>query len=652
MLTESQKSVIQSLDFTALASDELIYDISIGKHHVSSLTLSELVDFAQICNATYRAGESIVDDEFYDGVVLAELNRRDPDHELLHVVEEESITLGEGIVIHPEKMLSTNKCYSMSAIEKDFLNPVLSAAEELGIQKSDIKLRLTAKLDGLAGRDDGVHLVTRGDGTKGSDISNNFERGLTVYDNGKVGERGLGVGEIVILKSYFDQYLSEEYPHPRNCVTGIVKAKTLNSNAIQTLKDKAAVFIPYCTLPAWEGTPDEFLDRYEDITAQIKTSVDSYIDGLVLQVENEDIRNVLGSTRRYHRWQVAIKSNTEFASVKVTGIEYRTGRTGAIVPVILIEPTYLSGATISRVTAHHFGMVRDLGIGEGAEITITRAGEVIPKLISVEKPVAPVIPEVCSSCSSPLEWERDFLYCKNTDECRSQLSHKLEHWFKTMNNIDSFGPATIDKLVLNGISNISSIFNLTHEDFYRFGFGPGEAKVLFRELQRCKKESVPDYQFLGAFGIRHLGRGASERLLETHALRTIFDLTEHDLKNVSGFGEGTSASIVKHLNKNREEIETLLNMGFSLIETKTLGKADADSPIYGLNIVFTGKMEIGSRDDMKKEAKALGAKVQSSVNSKTDYLVCGESVGASKIEKARDLGVKLLTEKEYIEFIN
>ena len=653
MLSREQLKAIASIrDENGPVSLMEIDDLFSQIKSIRDFTDSQYSELAKIANATYRAGCGIVADDIYDTIILTRLAEIDPENPIFEAVESEELEITGDKILHSEPMLSTNKAYTLKKVQNDLLRVVYAACDDLGISSDDITLRLTAKLDGLAGRDKDNYLLSRGDGVKGADLSKSFERGLKVL-NLKTGDesRGQGVGEIVVLKSYFDSELSEHFEHPRNFMVGLVSADNPNEHAIRALKNNAAVFMPFVGLPSWEGSIKEFLANYDQILEQVRTSVDCYIDGVVLEVVNEDIKNILGSTSHHHKWQIAIKEASETGTTTVKSVVAQTGRTGKVSPVAELVPIYLSKATISRVTLHHYGMVRDLGIGVGAEVELIRSGEVIPKIISIIQRVTPEIPTQCPSCGSTLEWKKDALFCRNVSGCSAQLNARLSHWFTIMGNVDGFGPATIEKLTKNGISKISEIFALDQMTLIKFGFGQGESKKLLKEIDRCKKEEVEDWRFLAAFGVNYLGRGSCDKLLQSVKLMDVFSIDTTKLVSIDGFGQGTVSRIITGLGAIKDEVLRLHDLGFNLKETVAFDPTTSTSPIIGKSVVFTGSMQSGSRDDMKKHAKSLGAKVQSSVSSKTNFLICGEKVGAAKIEKAKKLNVTVVTESEYLEMI-
>lgn len=603
--------------------------------------IEKLVADLEKYNQAYRAGEPLISDEEYDGLV-ERLRALDPNHPFLHSVEPETFA-GRREVRHPQPMLSTEKAYTEDQLRR-FLSRVEKAAGRLGIDQ--VVYRMTPKLDGLAGRDDGEVFATRGNGLVGYEISNVFAKGVI-----PIGGRGQGSGEIVVVKSYFDAHLAGVFEHPRNMVVGIVASDKLNKYASKALADGMVHFVPYSRLPSWEGTSTELLDDYPAIGERLLAGVDYPTDGLVLEVKDPGLRQYMGATSHHYRWQIAIKRKGQTGITKVRSIQWQVGRTGNVTPVLEVEPLSLSGATIRRVTAHHAGMVAKLKIGPGAKIEIIRSGEVIPKLERVLEAAERVeLPRVCPVCDSRLESRGDFLHCPNS-RCPAQVEQRLVHWFRTLGTADWFGPQTIKKLVAAGYDSLEKIYGLTEDDFGSLGFGPVQSRNLAEALRISRNKPVEDWRFLAAFGIADLGPGDSRRLLQHFRLEDLLNLQAEDIKKIEGFGDITASSIAKGLADNRRTIEYMLELGFEL--ERTPRPADVRRHLLaGKRIVFTGKMETGSRDQMEQEARRLGAVVQSSVSGRTDFLVCGRKVGRTKLEKARRQGVKILSEEQYLKLLS
>ncbi len=647
MLTDSQQTILQdaNISLKSLSEDELSTLVE-TPDKAAELTDDQLLELLTICNALYRAGEPIVSDEIYDFAFLAELKKRHPGHPFLHRVEPEP-PLSSKTVKLPVAMLSTDKAYSFKEIE-NWAKRIEKAASQLNKDFQQLLFRVTPKLDGYAAYDDGKKLYTRGDGRYGSDISRVFERGMKVANGG---QRGLGAGEIVVNKHYFDQYLSPYFDNSRNFQASIIKEKELTGPVLKAIQDEAAVFYPFVLLPAWEGPWEDLKEHFEEIVQDVWSSVEYDVDGVILEVKDEAIKQAMGATRHHHRWQIAYKANTESAEVKVLRVTPQTSRSGRITPVAELEPVRLSGALLSRATAHHYKMVLEKGIGPGAIIRLTRSGEVIPKIEEVIKPVTADIPTHCPSCGAELTWDNDYLICTNNLECPAQITHSMEHFFKVLKNNDGFGPATIKKLYEHGIENVYQIYQLTAEQFEAMGFGPKQSTNLVAQLLRSRTEPVEDWRFLAAFGVFRMGLGNCEKLLAHYPLESIFDLNQEDIVSVEGFAEKTADVVIKGFKKIRPLFEKLYALGFNLEKTTRQQRQPSNHPLAGKTLVFTGAMQHGGRDAMKKEAKAFGAKVASSVTGKTDFLIIGEKVGQTKLDAAREKGVKILTEQEYLEMI-
>ena len=600
--------------------------------------IASLVDALKKYNAAYRGGRPIISDHEYDRLI-EQLRAADPQNPYLASIEPERFEDRKEIR-HPVPMLSIDKSYTLDDLQR-FINRVKKEAAGIGIKS--VNFTVMPKLDGLAGRDDGKIFATRGHGEVGYEISSAFAKGVI-----PIGGRGLGIGEIVILKSYFNQHLSDKFEHPRNMVVGIISSDTLNEFAQNALEDDAVHFVPYIELPSWTGTDEALLQNVESITKDLSTQSDYPIDGMVASVTDDRVRAHMGSTAHHYRWQIAIKKRGETASTIVENIHWQVGRTGNITPVMEVHPVSLSGATIRRVTAHHAGKIQALKIGPGSEIEVIRSGEVIPKLEKVITQSSHVrIPCHCPSCRSTLEWDNDFLKCINPS-CPAQIEQGLYHWFKTLGTADWFGIKTIRRLVEKEYDSLEKVYAMNENDFLNLDFGPVQSKNLFHAITTSKIKPVEDWRFLAAFGIPALGKGDSRKLLSHISLERLEKITADDIKNIHGFGEITSLSIQNGLIKIKDTMRHMLNLGFSLERTPVdAPQGTVDSPISGKGILFTGKMQSGSRDAMKRQAIQLGANVQSAVSGKTDYLVCGDNPGGTKIKTARSLNTQILSEAEY-----
>ena len=655
-LNDKQKKI---LEISSVDVSESFFLKVCGKYiEFDSIETNEQLGVLKAANAMYRAGVPCITDKLYD-----EFHRyfkdENPHHEFVQTVEPELVAEGKTVPL-PVKMLSTDKAYSLNEVKK-WINRVKKAAKSIHFPEKKILLRVTPKLDGYAAYYDGKKLYTRGDGVRGRDISFVFDRGLRVYGNkkalGKKSTKELGQGEIVISRNYFKNYLSKYFENSRNIQAAIIAEKNIDNRVQIAINEGAAVFCPFSKLESWEGHIENFLSSYEEITKEFLEKTEFDVDGVIIEVQNSEIKESMGATRHHHRWQIALKSNDENAEVEVQSVIPQTSRNGKITPVTQFEPTKLSGAEISRATAHHYGMVRDKGIGKGAVIRIVRSGLVIPKIEEVVDPAEPEIPEKCPSCDSVLKWVDDNLFCLNSHNCKDQIEKTIIHFFDTLGNNDGFGASTISTLHDHGCSTIYDVYQLEENPAKLIEMGYKEKTVnnLVQALFNSRNVQVEDWRFLAAFGVNRLGLGVSEKLLQHHRLENIFDLKVEDLIIIDGFAEITATQIVEGLKTIKAQFDKIYRLGFNLERTSLVSElqdSGVESPIMGKQIVFTGSMIHGKRPDMEAEAKKLGAKVAKSVTGKTDYLVTGSKVGASKIEAAIKKGTKVLTEDEYLEMLN
>ena len=646
MLSEQQLQLIQQahLDFSQLSQSKL-ESLRQNSYPIDTLSDAELIDFLKIANVLYRGGESIISDDEYDFIYLAELQKRSPRHPFLNNVEPELAFAGKTVDL-PVTMLSTDKAYHLEDVVR-WVARIAKAAEELAIDFASLEFKVTPKLDGYAAYDDGIHLYTRGDGRKGTDITRVFERGLKVAEQG---ERGLGAGEIVVYRHYFAQHLANYFDNTRNFQASVIKEKQLDEHAQQAIADGAAVFFPFALLPAWRGSWEALNSDFETIVKDIWHKLDIDVDGVIIEITHSALKTALGATRHHHRWQLAYKENLQTAEVTVISVTPQTSRAGRITPVAELEPVRLSGALLSRATAHHYRMVLDKGIGPGARIILARSGEVIPKIEQVLTPTSAQIPEHCPSCEHQVVWDGDYLVCPNSLVCPAQISHTMEHFFRTLKNNDGFGAATIKKLYENGIRSVDAIYDLTEQQLIEMGFGPKQSVNLTEQLLRSRHEAVPDWRFLAAFGVFRMGLGNCERLLKHHKLTEIFNLTEAEIVNIEGFAEKTAQVIVEGFANIQPLFDRLIRLGFNLIETFDAQPA-VHHPLNSKILVFTGTFLTGSRDQLSTLAKNKGAKIASSVSAKTDYLVAGDNVGMNKTQAAQDKGVTVIDEQQFLALI-
>ncbi|WP_282109254.1 BRCT domain-containing protein [Shewanella algicola] len=609
---------------------------------LSDEQLSQLMVFF---NEQYRKGMPVISDIAFDLIYLPVLKQRIPNHPLITKVQPEAINVLNTRYEHKKPMLSTLKAYESTEIES-FVNRCQQAADVLGI-KDELLYRVSPKLDGLAASYIAAEekIFSRGDGKFGNDISHLYENGLWLVGDSNQDN----IREICVIQSYFEEKLKGEFAHPRNFVAGMANSDNLNDAGRKALADNAIHLVFFNSINCPHINATELLTNLEFYCEQAKNDSIYLTDGTVIEVVNEQVKQYMGHNDHNHHWQIAKKSVGDIAEVRVQGVEWTIGR-NKITPVLLLEPTWLSGALIKRVTAHHAGNVKSLGLGEGALISMTRIGECIPKILEAIESVAPAIPTHCPCCNQPVQWVNDAITC-TFDGCSERQVSAIEYHFSLL-NVDLFGRQSVRKLVENGYQSLESIYSLSKGELLSCGFGAGQSDNLFNQIQKAKTTPINDYLILASLGIHSLGRGSSKRILKHFTLSNINTMTDKQLEDIDGFGELTAKSITTAI-FNKLTLIMFLNNTLNVIDTlkPQTGIVNEDAlPLSGLSIVFTGKME-RSRGDMSSEAERFGGVVQSSVTKKTSYLVIGENVGASKINSAKTKGVKIITEADYIKMI-
>lgn len=597
-------------------------------------------------NKQYRIGKPEVTDYQYDMMrkVLVDI---DPYNPFILSVEPEYQVDGKGRVSHEKHMLSTDKAYTSDEVGK-WLEKVIAYARENG--HDEIKVRLTPKLDGCAGSylpDAKAKFVTRGDGEFGNDFTSLGEQCAFVGDQGV-----RSVGELICDENYYQDVLKAQgVKHPRSFISGLLGSDDISDVGKKALSDGAVHFVSYANMTGMRVyTVDEFkaiLTDLESVEVEVTSECQYRTDGVVIQAHSDDLFAEMGNNGSFHYAQIAKKIAGEPLETVCKDIVYQTGRTGRQTPVLMLEPLDFDGSTVSKATAHHAGNVKHLGLGKGAVVTIIKSGEIIPKIISVlKKSDNPIVPDVCSCCESTLVWVNNFLECQNT-ECNGRVAAHLRFFTKKL-GMDLIGFKASEKLANEGY-NAVKLLSITVGELERIGFGAGQSANIIAELARVKPFPVEDYKILASVGIRMLGDRASKELLKDTPLSELSSITREKIIATDGFAEKKADAILSGVSKYSELLDALSSF---FTEIKSSKVEVTESSITGLRFVFTGKMLQGNRDDMSANAEQLGAIVQSSVNSKTDYLIAGQKVGVSKMAKAEKNGVKVLSEQDYLDMIN
>ncbi|MEJ2051757.1 MAG: NAD-dependent DNA ligase LigA, partial [Calditrichota bacterium] len=396
--------------------------------------------------------------------------------------------------------------------------------------------------------------------------------------------------------------------------------------------------------------------RYWQEWQEKRNSVSYNIDGIVAKVNGVEQQNRLGATAKSPRWAIAFKFKTEQAESRLKDIIWQVGRTGVLTPVAVLEPVQLMGTTVSRATLHNVDELERLDIRIGDHVILEKGGDVIPKVLQVVQskrskdsvPYQP--PKECPVCHSTLVREPDevALRCENV-ACPEQVSRRIEHFAsRRAMDIEGLGYKIVELLLKNKlIGDYGDIYSLKQEalaDLERMG--DKSATNLINAIEASKEQSLDRVIF--ALGIPFVGEGAARILAEHfHSVDNLMDTTVGELAEIDGVGEKTATGI-KDFFANDRNLKVINKLRDAGVRFEEAGKKEitTDGRFQGKSFVFTGTLEKYTRDEATEAVRLRGGKVSSSVSNNTDFVVAGTDPG-SKLEKARELKVTVLTEEEF-----
>lgn len=593
-----------------------------------------------------------------------------------------------------EKFFSHTHKYRLYSLDNTYSAEELKKWYERVCKEYNKKLQLVCelKIDGLAialTYDKGLFTlgVTRGDGVTGENITPNLKTikaiPLKLFEPKTLEVRG----EIYMPKTSFEK-LNEEslakgekvFANPRNAASGSLRQ--LDSKI--TAKRDLSMFT-YTGI--FEDAEDKNIKTHYDgmmylkklgfkvnpnirLVDDIQGAIDycnewatkrfdlKYAtDGVVIKVNDFAIQKDLGFTARAPKWATAFKFPPEEVATKVLDIEVNTGKTGIVTPVAILEPVQLAGSTVARASLHNFDEIKRLDIRIGDTVLIKKAAEIIPKVVKVMDTdiheSLPVVkpPKICPSCGAKLveRCGEVGLYCQNPD-CGSLMCAKIEFWAsKDAMDIDNVGPSLIQQLYdKKFISNPVDLYRLTMQDLMQLDLVKEKSAMnIYTSIQESKTK--PLNRLLTALGIRHVGKETADILSGEFA--TLDDIKNADverLANIEGIGGIIAQSIYDffHEERNVKMIEELKELGVNPV-SKVKPKSDK---LAGKTFVLTGTLQNMTRDEASAIIKSHGGKTSSSVSKKTSYVLAGENAG-SKLDKAQNLGVIILTEDDFLEMI-
>jgi DNA ligase (NAD+) len=570
---------------------------------------------------------------------------------------------------HKEPMLSLDKCYE---------------ADELTDWAKSFEGHVVAmpKYDGIACAlhyDDCGRLkvaATRGDGITGDDVTANA-LGIKDIPSKIAVNTPLEIrGEVYMRLSVFEKFKAEGMANPRNLTAGAIKQKDPKKSAAYNLSFAAfdlgggsessqvaelekLVSLGFPKIDYVVCSHDDLGKGFEQFS-KWRPTLDYEIDGVVYKVDSVKEQRRLGHTSHHPRYAIAYKFQGESGISTLKGVEWSVARTGVITPVAVVDPVVLSGVTVTRASLHNVAFIDKLGLTIGAKVTLVRRGGVIPNVEHVVEPGPEpvVLPTVCPSCGSPVERERDFLYCTTPRTCKRAIIGQLAHFASSL-DILGFGDVVLEQAYdANLLREPADFYTLKWEDLAKLERA-GEKSAKKRIAEVDKKRSVPLATFLRALGLPELGKHVSAILASRYrTLEAVQAATLEELAATHSIGDTIAESVVNGLSDAKPMIAALVK--HVTVEPESAGDGATEGPLSGKSFVFTGKMVAFSRSEGEKRVRALGGAVLSGVNKTLSYLVVGADKSGPKStkEKAAEKAIKegaplqVISEDDLLEMID
>ncbi len=613
--------------------------------------------------------------------IVERLKKLKPDSPVLAEIPSEGAVKEFKKVRHTSEMLSLDKCYN----DEDLFG---------WASKFEGDVVVMPKIDGIAtelrydGKGKLILAATRGDGMVGEDITPNARMILDIPQKidlppspllnkeGVRGRSGIEVrGEIYMKLSVFQKYKAE-FANPRNLAAGGIKQKDP-----QKTKEYHLSFFGYDLRGPKLKTEHEKFQMLESIRiatveykkirkeeGALKAAYEGFLkrrdkhdyetDGVVYRVDSLAEQERLGVTAHHPRFAIAYKFQGDSGMTTLKDVEWSVARTSVITPVGIVDPVELSGATVTHVTLHNYGLMMKLGLRKGSKVVLIRSGGVIPKLETVAetgrgKPFE--APEKCPSCGEPTEVRDEFLYCTNKQGCRAAKMQELEHFIKVI-EVDGFGEKLIEKLYDNGfVLDPADFYTLKKEDLLELErMGDVLATKLIGNIQ-AKGVLTLDV-FLRSLGIRELAKHSSKLLAQNYGtLDRLQKVSEEELSAIHTIGPVIAKEVVEGLEKKKDLIRKLLKH-VTLIEGEA-APVEKKGPFSCKKFLFTGSLLAMERGQAEKLVEERGGEIASGVTKDLDYLIVGDGGGAgSKLEKAKKLKAKggkieILSESEWKKMV-
>lgn len=643
----------------------------------------------------YVLNQPEISDQEFD-FMMKELQELEARHEDMFDPNSPTQRVGSDInqeftqVTHKYPMLSLANTYSQEEVA-DFYNSV-----KKGLNGEDFEICSELKYDGLSislTYEDGklVRGVTRGDGVHGDDVTANVKTIRSIPLVLKDGDwpKGFEIrGEILMPWNVFERLNQEReaaeeplFANPRNAASGTLKSQNSALVASRNL-DAYLYYLLGDELPGdghYENLEKarEWGFKISEGMRKVKTLQEIYdfidywdterknlpvaTDGIVLKVNSLRQQRALGYTAKNPRWAIAYKFKAERACTRLNEVTFQVGRTGAVTPVANMEPVQLAGTTVRRATLNNEDFIRSLDLHIGDYVYVEKGGEIIPKIVGVDIEQRPIIAQPvtfvthCPECGAKLvryEGEAAY-YCPNDAGCPPQIKGRIEHFIsrKAM-NIDSIGPETVDDFYRHGlVRNVADLYDIEVQHINGDGSRQKSAEKIVNGIEASKQ--VPFERVVFALGIRFVGE-TTARLLARH-FKTIDALAAaslQDLLEVEGVGEVIAKSVMTYFRNpvTMQIVERLRGYGLQMALSEEQMSSATDK-LAGKSIVISGVFAHHSRDEYKQMIEQNGGKNVGSISGKTSFILAGENMGPTKLQKAEKLGIQIVDEETFLKMI-
>lgn len=544
------------------------------------------------------------------------------------------------------------------------------------------------KIDGLSVSleyHDGEFVIgsTRGDGFVGENVTQNLKTVRSIPLSLPEDLPLLEVrGEVYMPRGVFEDLVKKQeendeqpFKNPRNAAAGSLRQKdpkiaarrkldifvfnvqriegrelTAHKQSLDYLKS-----LGFKTIPDYKrvSTTDEIIARIEEI-GEVRYTLPFDIDGVVIKVDDFAQRETLGYTAKTPKWSVAYKFPPEEKNTKLLDIELNVGRTGAVTPVAVFEPIMLAGTEVARATLHNRDFIAEKNVNIGDLITVRKAGDIIPEVLCVAEKRSEgcfEFPDTCPVCGAPLVKSEDEAAVRCSDiDCPAQIFRRIVHFAsKGAMDIDGLGPAIVRALLDNGlITSVADLYTIKKADLLELdNFKEKSADNLINAIEKSRSQPLDRLVF--ALGIPNIGQASAKLLCDKFGdLDNICSASEEEIADIEGFGDIMASAVTKELAEPhmRELIAKLAECG---VNTK-YQKVQVDSRFEGKTFVLTGTLPTLKRAEAKALIEKYGGKASGSVSKKTAYVLAGEEAG-SKLDKARSLGIEIITEEQFLDMI-